>query len=82
MEPYTADELAGGWTTVTPLLYIGDSPWAFIPAEDDVERAVRCIDECLSVSVNGSETAIAVLVTLGVDPEQAERQVGWANGQI
>jgi hypothetical protein len=70
------------WVSVTDMLSIGDNPDTMIWAYTDVAKAVRCINEGLSVSVADDATAIAALVELGVEPEQAERQVRWAHGQI
>jgi hypothetical protein len=70
------------WVSVTDRLSIGDDPSTLIHAEDDVERAYRCIQEGLSVSVADDATAVATLVALGVERDQAERQVRWAHGQI
>lgn len=82
MEPFAADDLDQGWVSVTDLLCIGRTPRAAIHAGIDVHWAVRVITDGLCVSVNDSETAVAVLEELGVDTVQAERQVAWARGQV
>lgn len=81
MEHYTAADLPDeGWTTVTELLYIGPSPHGLI-STDDVNQAVRLVKDGIAVNVPDSWAAVYVLTAQGVSFEQAELQVGWANGQ-
>jgi hypothetical protein len=69
------------WVSVTDLLCIGTSPHAVIACED-ADVAAGFIEDGLCVSVNDDETAIRTLENLGVEREQAERQVRWAHGQM
>jgi hypothetical protein len=51
-------------------------------ATTDINQAVRLIRDGLCVAVPSDEAAVATLCELGVEQEQAERQVRWAHGQI
>lgn len=82
MEHYDTTDLPHGWVSVTDLLCIGRCPRAVVHCAADAGRAVRVITDGLCVSVNDSATAVAVLEGLGVDTNQAEKQVVWARGQF
>jgi hypothetical protein len=71
----------GAWTSVTDRLCIGPSPLAVLH-DCDVAQGARLICDGLCIAVADDATAVAVLVELGVEPDQAARQVRWSHGDV